>query len=52
MKLLGKLTIDLPGSGHFDRLLFEYTFGRMEIAVTVKNETSGKYYKTTFNYND
>ncbi|RGB28804.1 hypothetical protein C1646_341960 [Rhizophagus diaphanus] len=52
MKLLGKLNIDLPGSGHFDKLLFEYTFGRMEISVTVKNETSGNYCKTTFDYND
>jgi hypothetical protein len=52
MKLLGKLNIDLPGSGHFGKLLFEYTFGRMEISVTVKNETSGNYCKTTFDYND
>src|SRR2546421_90972 len=38
MNLLGTLTVHLPGSG-LDRLLFGFTFGQMEIAVTVKNET-------------
>src|ERR1700722_15477899 len=32
MELLWKITIDLPGSGILDRLLFTFTFGQMEIA--------------------
>src|SRR2546423_13210502 len=41
VKFLGKLTVDLPGSG-LDRLLFGFTFGQMEITVTAKNENSGQ----------
>ncbi|PKC12621.1 actin-like ATPase domain-containing protein [Rhizophagus irregularis] len=50
MQLLGKLVVNLPGSGSLDRLLFEFTFGQMEITVNVKNEdeTNGKRYSTTF----
>ncbi|PKY37991.1 hypothetical protein RhiirA4_500116 [Rhizophagus irregularis] len=48
MKLLGKLIIDLSGSGHLDKLLFGFSFGQMEFAVTVKNETNGQFCKTKF----
>ncbi|CAB4384322.1 unnamed protein product [Rhizophagus irregularis] len=51
MELLGKLIIDIPDSGHFDRLdklLFGFTFGQMEIAATVRNQTNGKHYKISF----
>ncbi|PKY37990.1 hypothetical protein RhiirA4_439064 [Rhizophagus irregularis] len=48
MKQLGKLTIYLPGSGQLDKLLFEFSFGQMEFAVTVKNKTSGGNYRTKF----
>jgi hypothetical protein len=50
MRLLGKLVVHLPGSGLLDRLLFEFTFGQMEITINVKNETNGKDYSTKFNY--
>ncbi|CAB5192636.1 hypothetical protein RhiirA5_506095 [Rhizophagus irregularis] len=48
MNLLGKLIIDLSGSGHLDKLLFGFSFGQMEFAITVKNETSGQYCRTKF----
>ncbi|GBC30472.2 hypothetical protein GLOIN_2v1486447 [Rhizophagus irregularis DAOM 181602=DAOM 197198] len=48
MRFLGKLVVNLPGSGLLDRLLFEFTFGQMEITVNVKNETDGQRYITTF----
>ncbi|PKY37994.1 hypothetical protein RhiirA4_450923 [Rhizophagus irregularis] len=48
MKLLGKLTIYLSGSSQLDKLLFGFSFGQMEFAVTVKNETSGQYFRTKF----
>ncbi|CAB4490712.1 unnamed protein product [Rhizophagus irregularis] len=48
MQRLGKLVVNLPGSGLLDRLLFEFTFGQMEITVNVKNETNGQRYSTTF----
>ncbi|GBC10508.1 hypothetical protein RclHR1_00970009 [Rhizophagus clarus] len=48
MKLLGKLIIDLSESGHLDRLLFGFSFGQMEFAVTVKNEASGQSCRTKF----
>ncbi|EXX75123.1 uncharacterized protein OCT59_021705 [Rhizophagus irregularis] len=48
MNLLGKLIIDLSGSGHLDKLLFGVSFGQMEFAITVKNETSGQYCRTKF----
>lgn len=48
MQFLGKLVVDLPGSGILDRLLFEFTFGQMEITASVKNETNGDTYSTTF----
>ncbi|PKY37992.1 hypothetical protein RhiirA4_500118 [Rhizophagus irregularis] len=31
-----------------DKLSFAFTFGEMELAVTVKNEISGRHYKTKF----
>ncbi|GBC10503.1 hypothetical protein RclHR1_00970004 [Rhizophagus clarus] len=46
MRLLGKLVVNLPGSGLLDRLLFGFTFGQMEITVSVKNETNGQNYIT------
>ncbi|RGB28803.1 hypothetical protein C1646_341913 [Rhizophagus diaphanus] len=48
MEFLGKLTIYLHGSGTLDKLLFAFTFGEMELAVTVKNEISGRHCKTKF----
>jgi hypothetical protein len=48
MVFLGKLVVNLPGSDLLDRLLFEFTFGQMEITVNVKNETNGQKYSTTF----
>ncbi|PKC69846.1 hypothetical protein RhiirA1_117194 [Rhizophagus irregularis] len=51
MKLLGKLYIDLPGSGLDRPVLFGMTFGQMEITATSKNELTGKFYKTTFKFN-
>ncbi|RGB28801.1 hypothetical protein C1646_672940 [Rhizophagus diaphanus] len=48
MKLLGKLIIDLSGSDHLDKLLFGFSFGQMEFAVTVKNETNGQFCRTKF----
>ncbi|CAB4424820.1 unnamed protein product [Rhizophagus irregularis] len=48
MRFLGKLLVNLPGSGLLDRLLFEFTFGQMEITVSVRNETNGQRYSTTF----
>jgi hypothetical protein len=50
MRLLGKLAVDLPGSGNLDKLLFGFIFGQMEININVKNETNGKEYSTKFNY--
>jgi hypothetical protein len=52
MKLLGKLIIYLPGSGHLDKLLFGFSFGQLEFAVTVKNETNGQYCRTKFEIDD
>ena len=51
MRLLGKLMIDLPGLG-LDKLLFEFTFGQMEITITVKNATTGQHYSTRFELDD
>src|SRR5688500_6400126 len=54
MRLLGKLIIYLSGSDKLDKLdkpdklLFEFSFGQMEFAVTVKNKTSGGSYGTKF----
>jgi hypothetical protein len=48
MKLLGKLTIYLPGLGSLDKLLFGFTFGQMEIAITVMNTTNRQHCKTKF----
>jgi hypothetical protein len=48
MMLLGKLRIELPGSGHLDKLLFGFSFGLIEMSAIVRNETSGQYYKTIF----
>src|SRR3954452_16342560 len=50
VKLLGKLQIDLPGSGLDRRVLFGLTFGKMEIYVTSKNQQTGQSYKTTFKF--
>ncbi|PKC12622.1 hypothetical protein RhiirA5_463020 [Rhizophagus irregularis] len=52
MELLGTLTIYLHGSGTLDNLSLAFTFGRLEIAATAKNETSGRHCKTTFEIND
>jgi hypothetical protein len=52
MMVLGKLTIDLPGSGLLDRLLFEFIFGQMEITVSVKNEFNGQNYSTNWKFDD
>jgi len=52
VELLGKLFVELPGSGLLDRLLFGFDLGQMEITVTVSNQTDGTHYRTTFNYND
>jgi hypothetical protein len=51
MKLLGKLRIDLPGSGTDRSVLFGLTFGKMEITATSKNKQTGQSYKTTFKFN-
>jgi hypothetical protein len=51
MRLLGKLHIDLPGSGLNRRALLQLTFGKMEITATSKNEQNGQSYKATFNFN-
>ncbi|RIA82723.1 hypothetical protein C1645_809496 [Glomus cerebriforme] len=51
MKLLGKLHIDLPGSGLDRPVLFGITFGKMEITVTSKSEATGKSNKATFKFN-
>jgi hypothetical protein len=48
MEFLGKLIIDLPGSGNLDKLLLGFIFGPMEIAITAMNETSGQRCKTIF----
>jgi hypothetical protein len=48
MMFLGKLSIELPSSGHLDKLLFGFSFGQIEMSVTVRNKTSGQYYKTIF----
>ncbi|CAB4490711.1 unnamed protein product [Rhizophagus irregularis] len=52
MNLLGKLVVDFPDSGLLDRLLLEFTFGQMEITVSVENETNGQRYSTTFKLED
>ncbi|RIA82727.1 hypothetical protein C1645_880884 [Glomus cerebriforme] len=51
MKLLGKLHIDLPGSGLDRSVLFGITFGKMEIIATSKDKQTGQSYKATFNFN-
>ncbi|GBB85957.1 hypothetical protein RclHR1_01240008 [Rhizophagus clarus] len=51
MKFLGKLHIDLPGSGLNRPVLFGITFGNMEITATSKNELTGQSYKAIFKYN-
>jgi len=51
MKILGNLSVDLPGTG-LDKLLFGFTFGQMEITVTVKNETNGQIFETKFELSD
>ena len=51
MKPLGKLRIDLPGSGLDRPVLFELTFGKMEITATSKNKLTGQSYNATFKFN-
>ena len=51
MKLLGTLSIDLPGSGLDRPVLFGLTFGQMEIIATSKNKLTGQSYKATFKFN-
>ena len=51
MKLLGKLHIDLPGSGLDRSVLLGLTFGKMEITATSKDQQTGQSYKTTFKFN-
>ncbi|CAG8579921.1 14377_t:CDS:2 [Funneliformis caledonium] len=51
MKLLGKLHIELPGSGLDRPVLFGMTFGKMEITATSKNKLTGQSYKATFKLN-
>ncbi|CAB5381362.1 unnamed protein product [Rhizophagus irregularis] len=50
MELLGKLHIDLPGSGLDRPVLFGITFGNMEITATSKNELTGQSYKAIFKF--
>src|SRR3954453_16810491 len=50
VKLLGKLIVDLPGSGIDRRVLFGLTFGKMEITATSKSQQPGQSYKTTFKF--
>ncbi|CAB4425207.1 unnamed protein product [Rhizophagus irregularis] len=51
MEFLGKLIIYLPDSGRrHENLLFGFTFGMMEFAVTVRNQPSGQTYRTKFTY--
>ncbi|CAI2191098.1 6327_t:CDS:2, partial [Funneliformis geosporum] len=50
MKLIGKLRIDLPGSGRDRPVLFGLTFGQMEIIATSKNKLNGQSYRTTFKF--
>ena len=52
MDLLGKLHIDLPGSGLNRIVLFGLTFGEMEITATLKNKQTGQSYKTTFKFSE
>ncbi|CAG8549816.1 7737_t:CDS:2 [Funneliformis caledonium] len=49
MKLLGKLTMDLPGSG-LDNLSFGLAFGQMEVTATVKNENNNQKSKINFEF--
>ena len=49
VKLLGKLHIDIPGSGADRIVLFGLTFGKMEITATSKDKQTGQIYKATFN---
>ncbi|PKY60852.1 hypothetical protein RhiirA4_449747 [Rhizophagus irregularis] len=51
MKLLGKLIVNLPGSGLHRRILFGLTFGKMELIATSKNKLTGQSDITTFNFN-
>ncbi|CAI2191099.1 6328_t:CDS:2 [Funneliformis geosporum] len=51
MKFLGKLHVDLPGSGLNRPVLFGLTFGQMEFVATSKNKLTGQIFKTTFKYN-
>ncbi|CAB4424819.1 unnamed protein product [Rhizophagus irregularis] len=52
MNFLGKLVVYFPDSGLLDRLLLEFTFGQMEVNVSVENETNGQRYSTTFELED